>query len=189
VSTDAAVAARRAHVQQLLNAVRTTLRRMHRDGTRITVRGVAQQAGVSRTFLYQNAEARQLLTDATTTDSGQRPARRQAQYANTQQEASWRERALNAEDHLRRAHREIRTLRTRIGELMGQLDDLAQAHTADNLQAVRSANTQLKQQIRQLSEANRQLEEKLAAARSNNRFLDQRVAALEAQLVEAFNPS
>jgi hypothetical protein len=46
VSTDAAVAARRAHVQQLLDTVRATLRRMQRDGTRITVRGVAPGRGI-----------------------------------------------------------------------------------------------------------------------------------------------
>ena len=184
MSTDAAVATRRAHVQQLLDTVRATLRRMQRDGTRITVRGVAHRAGVSRTFLYQNPDARRLLTGATATNRDQRRTKRNAQYASGQQEASWRERALNTEDHLRRTHGEVRALRTRIGELMGQLDDLAQTHTEDGIQAVNSANTQLKQQIRHLSTANRQLEERLTAARTNNRFLDKRIADLEAQLAE-----
>lgn len=184
MSTDAAVAARRAQVEHLLSTVQTTLRRMHRDGTRITVRGVARLAGVSRTFLYQNPDARRLVDDATATSRSQRCTARQAQYASSQQEASWRERALNAEDHLRRAHDEIRTLRARIGDLMGQLDDHAQAQAEHSIQSVASANTQLKQQIRHLSAASRQPEDKLATARSNNRFLDKRIADLEAQLAD-----
>jgi len=46
------IAARRACVEQLLDAVREALRRMRRDGTRVTVCGVARLAEVSRTFLY-----------------------------------------------------------------------------------------------------------------------------------------
>ncbi|MFV2110272.1 MULTISPECIES: DUF6262 family protein [unclassified Micromonospora] len=184
MSTEAAVAARRAHVQRLLDTVRTAVRRMQRDGSRITVRGVAHLAGVSRTFLYQNPDARRLLAEATATNRDQRRVSRQVEYTSGQQEASWRERALNAEDQLHRSHSEIRALRARIGELMGQLDDLTQAHTVDSVQAVSSANTQLKQQIRQLSAANRQLDDKLTAARTNNRFLDKHVADLEAQLAE-----
>lgn len=184
MSTDAAIAARRAHAQQLIDAVRAALRRMQRDGTRVTMRGVAHLAGVSRTFLYQNPDARQLLAEAPAEDREQRRAYRQAQCATAQQEASWRERALNSEDQLRRAHTEIRTLRTRIGDLMGQLADLTQAGADDDIQALTSANTQLKQQLRELSATGRQMEEKLVAARSNNRFLDKRIAHLEAQLAE-----
>ncbi|MFY1633661.1 DUF6262 family protein [Solwaraspora sp. WMMB335] len=183
MSTEAAVAARRAHVQRLLDTVRTAVGRMQRDGSRITVRGVAHLAGVSRTFLYQNPDARRLLAEATATNRDQRRVSRQVEYTSGQKEASWRERALNAEDQLRRSHSEIHALRTRIGELMGQLDDLTQAaHTIGSGQAASSANTQLKQQIRQLSAANRQLDDKLTAARTNNRFLDRRIADLEARI-------
>jgi chromosome segregation ATPase len=67
---------------------------------------------------------------------------------------------------------------------MGQLDELTTGRVEHDIQTVNSANTELKQQIRQLNADCRQLEDKLAAARSNNRFLDKRVAALEAQLLE-----
>jgi chromosome segregation ATPase len=184
VNTDAANTARRVHTDRLLDAVREALRRMRRDGTRVTVRGVARLSGTSRTFLYQNNDARQLLADAVTSAGEQRAAVRAAQHTSSQAVASWRERALNAEDQLRKTHREIHTLRGRVGELMGQLDELTSSRVEDNIQTVNSANTELKQQIRQLTADRRQLEDKLAAARSNNRFLDKRVAALEAQLVE-----
>lgn len=86
MSTDAAVAARRAHVQHLLDAVNAALRRMHRDGTCVTVRGVARLAGVSRTFLYQNPDARCLVADATATNHDHRRVMRQAEYVSGQQE-------------------------------------------------------------------------------------------------------
>ena len=145
---------------------------------------VAPGRGIPHVPLPANPDARRLLVDATATSRDQRRAKRHAEYASSRQEASWHERALNTEDHLRRAHGEVRALRTRIGELMGQLDDLVQAHTEDSVQAVNSANTQLKQQIRHLAAASRQLEEKLTAARTNNRVLDRRIADLEAQLTE-----
>lgn len=184
MNTDAAKAARRAHSSKLLDAVREALRRMRRDDSQITVRGVARLSGASRTFLYQNPDARQLIADAITTTGKQRVAVRGAQHITSQAAASWRERALNTEDQLRKTHREIHTLRARVGELMGQLDELTTARVEDDIQTAIAVNTELKQQIRQLNATRRHLEDKLAAARSNNRFLDKRVAALEAELLE-----
>lgn len=184
MNTDAANAARRLHTDQLLAAVREALRRMRRDGTRVTVRGVARLSGASRTFLYQNTDAHRLIADAIAATGEQRAAARSVQHNSSQLATSWRERALNAEDQLRKTHREIHTLRGRIGELIGQLDDLTANRVEDDIQAVNSANTELKQQIRQLNADRRQLQDKLAAARSNHRFLDKHVAALEAQLLE-----
>jgi hypothetical protein len=62
--TAAATAARRRASQTMLDRVEDALRRMHRDGVPITVRAIARRADVSRTFLYQNPDARQLVTDA-----------------------------------------------------------------------------------------------------------------------------
>jgi chromosome segregation ATPase len=109
--------------------------------------------------------------------------REQADHAD-QQEASWRERALNAEDALKAAHAEIRAQRTRIGELMGQVRDLEAEWTEEAIQRITTENTTLKQRVRQLSQDNRSLEERLKAARSNLRFQDRRLADLEAQLAD-----
>ena len=46
-------------------------------------------------------------------------------------EATWRERALNAEDALKAAHAEILAQRTRIGELLGRIRDLEAEWTQD----------------------------------------------------------
>ncbi len=139
-----------------------------------------RRAGVSRTFLYQNPDARALITEAAAHVIRQR-SRDQADQA-IQQEASWRERALNAEDALKAAHAEIRNQRTGIGELMGQIRDLEAEWTKEAIQRITTENTTLKQRVRQLTQDNRNLEGRLQAARSNLRFQNRRLADLEAQL-------
>lgn len=98
---------------------------MRRDNTRITVRGLARRARVSRTFLYQNPEARRLVDEAVTISRTQRGADHQASRQRDGLSAAWRERALNAEDALTRANREIRQQRDRIADLELQLLDPA----------------------------------------------------------------
>jgi chromosome segregation ATPase len=178
--TAAAIAARRARTAEMLHHVRDTVQRMRREKAPVTYQAVARRAGVSRTFLYQNPDARALVAGAAAQVTGQR-VHEQAVQAD-QQEASWRERALNAEDALKTAHAEIRTQRSRIGELMGQVRDLEAEWTQEAIQRITTENTTLKQRVRQLTHDNRALEERLKAARSNLRFQDRRLADLEAQL-------
>jgi polyhydroxyalkanoate synthesis regulator phasin len=112
--------------------------------------------------------------------------RREAQAGHdAQAEASWRERALNAEDALKTAHAEIGTQRERIGILLGQIRDLQAEYTQDTVQRITTESATLKRRVRELADDNRGLSEKLQAARSNNRFLDKRVADLEAELLAA----
>jgi chromosome segregation ATPase len=177
----AAILARRQHAAALVRDVQDALRQLRKDRARITFRGVAARAGVSRTFLYENPEARRLVEDAITATNEERRVA-VAEHDN-QVEASWRERALNAEDALAAANREILQQRQRIADLMGQIRDLEQTWSQDGLQRLATENTSLKQRIRQLTDANSTLEERLQAARSNNRFLDRRIADLETQLL------
>jgi chromosome segregation ATPase len=100
-----------------------------------------------------------------------------------QAEASWQQRALNAEQALKAAHAEIRAQRARIGELIGQLRDARDDHDAGAAERLGTENTTLRQRVRDLTAASRTLDERLQAARSNNRFLDKRIAGLEAQLL------
>jgi uncharacterized membrane protein len=102
-----------------------------------------------------------------------------------QAEASWQQRALNAEQALKAAHAEIRAQRTRIGELLGQLRYTQHEHDSDATGQFRAENATLRQRIRDLTAGQRTLEERLQAARSNNRFLGKRSADLEAQLLAA----
>lgn len=105
-----------------------------------------------------------------------------------EQEATWRERALNAEDALKTAYGEILAQRTRIGELLGQVRDLEAEWTEEAITRITTENTTLKQRVRQLSSENRTLDERLRAARSNLRFQDRRVADLEAHAADPLMP-
>jgi chromosome segregation ATPase len=139
--------------------------------------------GVSRTFLYQNPQARQLVAEAITTSTADCETDRQTRRHRDERDAAWRERALNAEDALAAANREIVAQRQRIADLMGQVRDLEQTWSHDGLQRLITENTTLKHRTRQLTDDNQTLTDKLAAARSNARFLDRRIADFEVQLL------
>lgn len=180
--TAAALAARRTTAQAALQRVHHALTRMRREKTLVTVAGVARMAGVSRTFLYDNPQARAAVAGAAA-EAGTIRAQAQA-VQDAGQEASCRERALNAEDALKAANAEILQQRTLIGELMGQARDLQAEWTEAAIQRVTTENTTLKQRVRQLTTDNRTLDERLKAARSNLRFQDRRLADLEARIAD-----
>jgi chromosome segregation ATPase len=186
--TAAALAARHRDTQAALGRVHDTITRLSREKTPVTVAAVARRAGVSRTFLYTNADAKTAVAEAIR-ESGDQRSRLLAE-ADDSREATWRERALNAEDALKAAHAEIHAQRNHIGELLGQIRDLEAEWTQDDVQRITTENTTLKQRTRQLSGENRTLEERLKAARSNLRFQDRRIADLEARLADpAIRPS
>ncbi|MDI1458051.1 DUF6262 family protein [Streptomyces sp. ATE26] len=177
--TDAAVRARRRTTQEMLERLQTALTAAARDHTPVTVAALARTARVSRTFLYQNQQARALIEQATR-PSTSHPGASASSRSRTQ--PAWRERALNAEGALTQAQREIRTQRTHIAELLGKIRDLEHDLPEGSLQRIVTENTTLKQQVRQLTQDKQHVEERLASARQNNRFLDKRTADLEAQL-------
>ncbi|MCK9904545.1 hypothetical protein CC117_30910 [Parafrankia colletiae] len=181
--TTAANQARQQATRDKLDRIEATLRTLRRERTPVTYPAVARRAGVSRTFLYQNADAKKLVTTAIAASGDQR--RRTHATHDAQVEASWHQRALNAEDALKATYTEIDTQRKRIGILLGQLRDLQAEYIEGTAQRVAEENTALKQRVHQLTDDNRGLEQKLHAARSNNRFLDRRLADLEAELIDA----
>jgi hypothetical protein len=124
---------------------------------------------VSRTFLYSNPDARVAVAMA---EAGEQRVQMLASQ-DDEREATWRERALNAEDALRAAHAEITTQRARIGELLGQVRDLEAEWTQEAIQRITTENATLKQRVRTLATDNRTLDERLQAARSSMRFQDQ----------------
>jgi chromosome segregation ATPase len=180
VSTDAALAARRRSTEAALVRVRDAIARLCREKTQVSVPAVSRRADVSRTFLYGNPTARATVAAAIAKAGEQRSRILDAQ--DDEREATWRERALNAEDALKAAHAEILAQRTRIGELLGQVRDLESEWTKEAIARITTENTTLKQRVRQLTADNRTLDERLKAARDNLRFHDKRIADLEAQL-------
>jgi len=177
--TAAANAARRAATEAKVQRVRDAIAQLRRRKQPITYPAVALKATVSRTFLYENPDARALVTGAIAAGTGQR-----APAGDDAQEASWRERALNTEAALKAAHAEIRAQRDRIATLMGQARDAESEWTPQAIGQITTENTTLKQRVRQLTQDNRALQERLQAARSNVRFADRRIAQLEAQLLD-----
>ena len=180
--TAAALAARRRDTQAALDRVHQAITRLRRDNTPATVAAIARRADVSRTFLYTNCDAKTAVIEAIRETAAQRNRRQDEQ--NNAGEATWRERALNAEHALKTANHEIMTQRTRIGELLGRIRDLEAEWTQDAIHRVTTENTTLKQRVRQLTADNRTLDERLRAARSNLRFQDRRIADLEARLAD-----
>ena len=120
--TAAALAARRQRTEAALNRVHAAIARLRREKAQVSVAAVARRADVSRTFLYGNLEARAAVAIAMA-EGGERRVRTLAEQDN-EREATWRERALNAEEGLKAAQAEILAQRTRIGELLGQIRDL-----------------------------------------------------------------
>jgi hypothetical protein len=180
--TTAAIAARRRASTAKLQRVTEAVTRLQRRENPVTIQTVARQAGVSRTFLYANTHARAIVEAAIRQTGRDHAHQHETQHA--QAEASWRERARNAEEALKVAHQEIRTQRDRIATLLGQIRDLETQWTAEQLQRITTDNANLKDRVRQLTNDNRTLNERLAAARSNSRFQDRRVSQLEAQLLQ-----
>ncbi|MGW6145064.1 DUF6262 family protein [Streptomyces sp. NPDC055140] len=180
--TAAAVAARQRQTEAKLAEVDVAIARLRRERGRLTVRAIAARASVSATFLYENPEARARV-QAAIADSKSRHDQMSSQ-AHDQVEATWRERALNAEAELTRAQKEIFTQRQRMGELMGRLRDFDQMVPGESIQALVSENTGLKHRVQQLTREHRLVQERLEGARSNLRFADKRVADLEIQLLE-----
>ncbi|MEC4019800.1 DUF6262 family protein [Streptomyces sp. H27-D2] len=180
--TTAALAARRRKTETALERVHQAIARLRREKAQVSVAAVARRADVSRTFLYNNAEARAAVA-AAMAEAGERRTQILAEE-DEKREATWRERALNAEEALKVAHVEILAQRIRIGELLGQIRDLETEWTEGAAQRIATENSTLKQRVRQLTADNRTLDERLKAARANLRFQDRRVADLEARIAD-----
>lgn len=178
--TAAAIEARRSAAAAMIQQVSQALKQMRRERAIVSVAAVSRRAGVSRTFLHQNAEARALVASAVSEDA--RSAKDRNDAAARAETAPWRERALNAESELKRTHSEIASQRGRIGELLSRIRDLENDLPEDGVARTVSENHTLRAQVRQLTQDNRRLEERRARARDNNRFLGKRIAELEAQL-------
>lgn len=178
--TQAATSARKAMTEDMLARVQHALKQLRRERATISVAAIARRAGVSRTFLYQNQNARQLVAAHTPTTHSSTAT---PEPEHTQ--PMWRERALNAEAQHKHAMDEIGIGRLRIGELLGRIRELEADLPADGVHRLLTENRTLREDVTQLTQDNRRLTERLTGARENNRFLDKRIAELEAQLLEA----
>ncbi|WP_234025203.1 MULTISPECIES: DUF6262 family protein [unclassified Streptomyces] len=97
--TAAALAARRRKTEAAIERVHQAIARHRREKAQVGVADVTRRADVSRTFRYDNVEARAAVA-AATAQVGE-PQTRTLSEQGDEREATWRERALNADESLR----------------------------------------------------------------------------------------
>jgi hypothetical protein len=172
-----AIAARRLTAERKSEAVGKAVKVLARTGAPITCAGVARLAGVSRSFVYENGQARDLVTTAQARTQARTAGRIPATTA--QQEASWRERALNAEQHARDLQRELTAQRRLAAGLLGQLRQPDGTWLADERDRLQAENEHLLTERNQLARERNDLQRKVDAARANlARLTERRVADL-----------
>jgi len=158
-------------------AVSKVVKLLGRSGAPITRAAISQLAGVSRSFTYESDDARAIIAAAQT----RRQARADGSIATitAQQEASWRERALNAEDRTRELSREIATQRRLVSDLTGQLREPDGTWIEHDRNRLRHENQTLLLERNQLATERAELQRRLDGARANvSRLNEQRVTQL-----------
>ena len=96
-----------------------------------------------------------------------------------QQEASWRERALNSEEQLRKLRQELATQRRLASDLMGQLREPDGTWIEHDRDRLRQENEMLRSERSQVLRERDELQRRLDGARANvSRLSERRVAEL-----------
>jgi small-conductance mechanosensitive channel len=144
---------------------RKAVQTVGRTGVAITRADIARLAGVSRSFTYQNDTVNTLIASAQARSRSQQAGR--VETITAQQEASWRERALNAEDQIRNLGRELGKHRRLVADLMGQLRDPDGTWLEQDRNRLRDENERLLTERNQLLANQSELHRKLAGARAN----------------------
>lgn len=116
---DRAIDARRRDAAAKVTVVDKAVKALGRTGVPVTRAGVARLAGVSRSFTYENDQADSLIQAAQSRTQTDRVE--SGRQMTAQQEAAWKERALNAEDRIRHLNSELGSQRQLIGDLLGRL--------------------------------------------------------------------
>lgn len=170
-----AIDARRRAAEAKVAAVEKAIKALGRTGAPVTRAGVAQLAGVSRSFTYENAEARTLIAAAQARARAGTAARVEALTA--QQEASWRERACNAEEEVRRLRQEVAAQRRLVGDLMGRLREPDGTWVEQERDRLRVQNELLLSERNHLVRERDDLRRRLDGARAQVSHLNERRVA------------
>jgi Family of unknown function (DUF6262) len=172
-----AIDARRRDSTVKVAAVQKAVTLLGRTGAPMTRAAVSQLAGVSRSFTFENEEARTIIAAAQTRTKASAEARMETVTA--QREASWRERALNGEDQLRKLRQELTTQRRLVGDLIGQLREPDGTWIGHDRDRLRKENDILLSERNQLVRERDDLLRKLNGARANfSRLTERRVTEL-----------
>jgi hypothetical protein len=172
-----AIDARKRAAASKVAAVGKAVKALGRAGVPVTRVGVAQLAGVSRSFTYENDTANSMIAEAQTRTQARADGRIEKRTA--QEEASWRERALNAEDEIRNLHRELATQRQLVGDLLGQLREPDGTWIEHDRNRLRQENELLISERNQLLHERNDIQRRLDGARANiSRLHERRVQEL-----------
>lgn len=166
-----AIDARRREATTKVAAVEKAVKLLGRTGAPITRAAVSHLAGVSRSFTYENDQARSVIAAQART---QAHAEVRPEMLTAQQEASWRERALNAEEEVRKVRQEVATQRRLVGDLMGQLREPDGTWVEQDRERLRKENAVLCSERNQLLRERSELQRRLEGARANVSRLSER---------------
>ncbi|UCA22901.1 DUF6262 family protein [Mycobacterium kansasii] len=171
----AAIDARNKDSLKKLASVEQALKRLLKQKvTEIDKSQLAALAGCSRTFLYQNQDARELIAQAETRMKAS--ALKRVHDSDAVEEANWRERALFAEEQLREFRAKNNSLSRTVADLLGQLRDPDGTWVEDDREQLRQQNETLRAALAAERLARAEVERRLEASRSNVRNLRQREA-------------
>lgn len=171
----AAIEARKKDTRTKLANVDQALKRLLKQKvTEIDKSHLAALAGCSRTFLYQNKDARQLVAQAETRMKA--APLKDAPPSDSVDEANWRERALFAEQQLRTFREKNSSLSRTVADLLGQLRDPDGTWVEDDREQLRQQNETLRAALAEERLVRSEAERRLEASRSNVRHLRQKEA-------------
>lgn len=171
----AAIAVRKKDSRTKLANVEQALKRLLKQKvTEIDKSHLAALAGCSRTFLYQNQDARNLIAQAEARMKSS--PLKDAVASGAVDEANWRERALFAEQQLREIRAKNNSLSRTVADLLGQLRDPDGTWIEDDREQLRQQNETLRAALATERLARSEAERRLEASRSNVRNLRQREA-------------
>ena len=170
--SERAIDARRRAVVLKVTAVEKAIKALGRTGAPLTRMVVAHLAGVSRSFTYENDAANRMIEAAQA--RSQARAEDRIETTTIQQEASWRERALNAEDEIRNLRRELSTQRQLVGDLLGQLREPDGTWIEQDRNRLRQEHEYLLNERNQLLRERNELQRRLDGARANISHLNER---------------
>jgi hypothetical protein len=171
----AAIAVRKKDSRTKLTNVEQALKRLLKQKvTEIDKSHLAALAGCSRTFLYQNEDARKLIAQAEIRMKAS-PAK-DVPGCDSIDDANWRERALFAEQQLRTFREKNSSLSRTVADLLGQLRDPDGTWVEDDREQLRQQNETLRAALAAERLARSEAERRLEASRSNVRNLRQREA-------------
>ena len=171
----AAIDARKKDSLTKLASVEQALKRLLKQKvTEIDKSQLATLAGCSRTFLYQNEDARELIAQAETRMKAS--SLKRVRDSDAVEEANWRERALFAEQQLRETRAKNNSLSRTVADLLGQLRDPDGTWVEDDREQLRQQNETLRAALAAERLVRSDAERRLEASRSNVRHLRQKEA-------------